>query len=99
MGWEWRKYGDRLYGPYFVERQGGGRRYIGRQPSMEQVSAAHQKQQAHEALREERAQLQALDLQGAELNTVIDTLVKASLVVAGYYQHHRQWRKRRNGNL
>ncbi len=95
MGWEWRKHGEHLYGPYFVDRQGGGRRYIGRQPSMEQISAENREQQVNEVRRAERAELKALDMQGAELTEMIDTLVTASLVVAGYYQHHRQWRKKR----
>ncbi len=98
MGWEWRRHGEHLYGPYFVDRQGGGRRYVGRQPNIEQVSAENREQRANEARRAERAELKALDMQVVELNTVIETLVKANLLVAGYYQYHRQWRKRR-GNL
>ena len=99
MGWEWRKHGDRLYGPYFVDRRGGGRRYVGRQPTMEQVSTENRKQQAHEALRAEQAELKALDTLSTDLTAVIETLVTASFLVAGYHQHHRQWRKRRHGNL
>ena len=39
MGWEVRKYNNRVYGPYFVYRSGRDRKYVGRHPPVELVVA------------------------------------------------------------
>ncbi len=99
MGWEYRAGG----GPYYVRRRKVNRKdvrtYFGKGLNAERAAAEDVLKQAENKTRKaELEQLKALDMQGAELTEMIDTLVTASLVVAGYYQHHRQWRKRR-GNL
>ena len=96
MGWEHRAGG----GPYYVRRRKVNgqemREYFGKGPVAEREAAEDALKQAEKKARKaELEQLKALDMQGVELNTVIDTLVTGSLVVAGYYQHHRQWRKKR----
>ena len=39
---------------------------------------------------------EALDASLDELAALADTLAAATLVAAGYHQHKRQWRRRRN---
>ena len=47
-------------------------------------------------LRDEKAELDALDAPLNELNDVADLLAHAALLAAGYHQHKRgEWRKRR----
>ncbi len=96
MGWEYRAGG----GPYYIRRTKQNRQvvrtYFGKGSEAERAAAEDALKQAEKNARKaELEQLKALDMQVVELNTVIDTLVKASLLLAGYYQHHRQWRKKR----
>ncbi len=96
MGWELRAGG----GPYYVRRRKVNgkevRTYFGKGSDAERAADEDLMKQAEKNARKaELEQLKALDMQVAELNTVIDTLIKSSLVIAGYYQHHRQWRKKR----
>ena len=96
MGWEYRAGG----GPYYVRRRKVNgkdvKTYFGKGSDAERAADEDiMKQVENKARKAELEQLKALDMQGVELNTVIDTLATASLVVAGYYQHHRQWRKKR----
>ncbi len=99
MGWEFRAGG----GPYYIRRtkQNGQvvRTYFGKGLEAERAAAEDALKQAEKKARKaERKQLEALDMQGVELEKLVRLLVDAALVAQGYYQHHRQWRKRR-GNL
>lgn len=96
MGLEWRRHGDRMYGPYYICRQ-GRRQYMGKGLLASQYAAEEQRCRAEEeARRSELKQLEALDAQITELTEVTDIFMKASLLVAGFHQHHRgEWRKRR----
>ncbi len=100
MGWEYRAGG----GPYYVQRRRVNgqevREYFGKGLEAERAAAEDALKQAEKKARKaELEQLKALDTQGADLAKVIETLITASLLVAGYHQHHRQWRKRKQGNL
>lgn len=55
-----------------------------------------QRRKEQEQARQEKAHLTALDDQNKKLTNVTKTLTKASLLGAGFHQHKRQWRKRRN---
>ncbi len=96
MGWEYRAGG----GPYYVRRTKQNRQvvrtYFGKGPDAERAAAEDALKQAEKKARKaELEQLKALDMQGKDLTEMIDTLIKAILLLAGYYQHHRQWRKKR----
>src|SRR5438876_12133597 len=95
MGWERR-------GPYtyYIRKQTIHGRTVrtsyGRGQAA-QIAAAEDAQQRHarEAERAERAYLAQLDQQLDAVIHLLESLVSASLVVAGYHQHHRsEWRKR-----
>jgi hypothetical protein len=51
--------------------------------------------QAREVQRAEQARMAMLDAQESTLSETTTILVTASLLTAGYHQHKRQWRKRR----
>lgn len=67
--------------------------------ALEREKAREERRLDAEALRNEQAELDALD---ANLEAVIETtdvLAHAALVAAGYHQHKRgEWRKRRDRN-
>ena len=94
MGLEWRRHGDRLYGPYYICRQ-GGREYIGKGPLASQYAAEEARRRAEqEAQQAEWKQLEALDAQVNELSELTNTIMKANLMADGFHQHHRgEWRK------
>jgi len=95
MGWERRG----AY-QYYIRRQTvHGRRVrtsLGRGPVAQAaaaVDAAHRQEQ--ETARAERRHLTTLDRQSDEVGRCITQLLQATLLVAGYHQHHRsEWRQR-----
>src|SRR5688572_29324145 len=58
-----------------------------------------QRQSDREALAAEQARDDRVDRACAELRAVIDLLVSATLLLAGYHCHHGGWRRRRTRRL
>jgi hypothetical protein len=95
MGWEQR-------GPYQYyirkEQQHGRtvRRSYGRgAAAMAAATADATRRQAQETARAEQRHLAHLDRHLDEVIGLIEHLMQATLLVAGYHQHHRsEWRKR-----
>jgi hypothetical protein len=101
--WERRERGG-LY--YTRSREEGGRvvrEYVGAGPVAELAAKTDAlKRLRHEeeakAWREERESLEALDRPVEELCETAEILARATLLAAGYHQHHRsEWRKKRRG--
>ena len=99
MGWERRRNGTY----YYRARKVGGRvlkEYVGAGPLSELVAAQDTQARAerratNEARRAERARLTAVDDAVDASHAASDTLVRASLVMAGYHLHNRgEWRRR-----
>lgn len=105
MGWEMR--GN--YGPYYTRSRRVGarvvREYVGKDriaqlaaqldeiDRMERQAKSAEHKQDHNKLQECYQPLQ-------ELCEITDLLVKATLVSAGYYRHHRgEWRRRREQKM
>lgn len=104
MAWESRNGGGQYY---TRSRRVDGRvvrEYIGSDALADAIAGADELERqrrkvAADAQRQERARLDAIDAQFARLDSLADLIVRASLVVAGYHQHHRgDWRKRRGTN-
>ena len=95
MGWE-----QRGSYQYYIRRQTvQGRRVrtsLGRGAvAMAAAEADAQRRQAQETAQAAQAHLASLDRQLDALSGVIEQLMQATLLVAGYHQHHRSaWRKR-----
>jgi hypothetical protein len=51
-----------------------------------------------EKMEQERMSMADIDREIEAASGLIDLLTKASLLMAGYYDHKRQWRRRRDGN-
>jgi hypothetical protein len=93
---------------YRVCRENGRvvREYVGRGrlaesisqlDSLEREKGRERRRLDAEALRNEKAALDALDADLEALIEATDLLAHAALVVAGYHQHKRgEWRKRRD---
>jgi hypothetical protein len=103
MGWEKRKRGGRYY---TRSRKIGGRvvrEYVGTGPIAEIAAQTDARERAYckaeaEAKREERKRLGTADDAVTELCEAVDNLTRATLLAAGYHQHHRgEWRRRRRG--
>jgi hypothetical protein len=101
MGWEERKRGGHYY---TRSRRVDGqvlKEYIGAGP-LAQIAAERdaldrrQREEEASAWRAECERLEALEEPVEELCEVADLLARATLLAAGYHQHHRgEWRKRR----
>lgn len=99
MGWE--KRGNREY-YYRKVREGSRVRsvYVGR-GELAQLTAAliamqrEDRSNQNQELRLEQALLRAFDLEVHAMEAVIITITEAALLAAGFHQHKRQWRKRR----
>lgn len=97
MAWENR--GENRY--YYRKRRINGRvvsEYIGAGILAELTAdldeaAQAERQAEREARRQEREQVQALDSQLAQVDELTRALVRASLLLAGYHPHKRQWRR------
>jgi hypothetical protein len=98
MGWETRN-GRGSY--YTRSRWQGGRvvrEYVGSGP-VAAIAAQFDGEERSErdalalAHREERARLEAADTLVAAFGRLVDALARRALREAGYYQHHREWRR------
>jgi hypothetical protein len=70
------------------------REYVGTGPRAEEAAAADEARRRQQFA--DRAALEALDADAAELDALAELFAHAALLVAGYRQHDRgQWRKRR----
>lgn len=99
MGWEFRTDQGRVYGPYFISRANGKKKYMGRKPSADAVAAETQRVKAQALERTEKERLRALDEEAAAFAEMVDLLASGCLVTSGYYRHHREkihWRKRQS---
>jgi hypothetical protein len=52
---------------------------------------------ARESQRREQADMRALDVPVETFADSLETLTRASLLLAGYHRHHGEWRMRRHG--
>ena len=101
MGVETRK--GRLY--FYRKRREGDRvvsEYVGggelvHLAEYEAKKQREQRQRERERMAAERMSIAELDAGLDRLDDVIDTLIAATLVRAGYHSHKGQWRKRRDG--
>ena len=100
MAWEHRNNGKRYY--YRARRVDGRvvKEYVGTGPIAEAAARqdAQQRAERQTQLQAERARRERYEAAQQLLSTLCDecdALVAAALTAAGYYQHHRQWRKRR----
>ena len=106
MAWELRG----RAGPYLYRsvRKDGRvvKQYLGSGPQAQAaVRKLEQQQQAllaeRDALSHEQVQVSAAEAQLREVQDLVRTLVRATLLAAGYYDHRGQWRRRnhaRDGN-
>jgi hypothetical protein len=101
MGIETRK--GKLY--YYEKRREGGRvvsEYIGGGAVADlaehraMIERARHEEEL-ERLRRERASMEEIDSELEAASHLIDLLAKASLLTAGFHEHKRQWRRRRDG--
>ena len=99
--WERRKRGG-LY--YTRSRKVGGRvvrEYVGTGPLAECAAKLDaldrgRREEETKAWRQERESLGTLDRAAEELHEAAEVLARATLLAAGYHQHHRSdWRKKR----
>ena len=95
MGWERR--GPYQY--YFRKETQHGRtvrKSLGRGPAAIAAAAADAaRRQEQERAHTERHHLTTLDQQGDQVWRLVTQLMQATLLVAGYHQHHRsEWRHR-----
>ena len=95
MGWEQR--GAHWY--YIRKYRVNGRtvrRSLGRGPAAMQAAAIDAERRAQKAqARALQRELEALDTDVLTFFKLIDRLLQAHLLLAGYHQHHRsEWRKR-----
>ena len=100
MGWERRRRGGLYYtrskkvrGRVVREYVGGG--LSGRLAALSDAERRAQLQAQAEAWRAERAYLESPDAALHMLCDTSDAMARGSLILAGYYRHHRgEWRKR-----
>jgi hypothetical protein len=93
-------------GYYYRKRKVNGKvisDYVGKGPIADlfvlaDAQIAENRREAKRAWQAEKDEMEAIDQSLEELNRRIDLLARATLVAAGYHQHHRsEWRKKRNG--
>ena len=94
MGWEQR--GAHLY--YIRKYRVNGRtvrRSLGRGPAAIQAAAIDaERREAKEQMRAFRRELETLDNDVLTFIKLVDRLLQAHMLLAGYHQHHRsEWRK------
>jgi hypothetical protein len=101
MSWHKRQSGVRYY--YRTMREGPKttKVYIGRGPRAQEAARLDESKQqnrlaAREAWQAEQLRTAPVEAAQRELRAAIDVLVKAELLVAGYYLHHGIWRRRGN---
>ena len=101
MAWETRQRGGRYYTRSKKVNGRVVREYVGVGPAAElaaasdaQVRAQRQAQQA--AWRVEQERIESAIAPREEFCDVVETLARASLLLAGYHRHHRgEWRRKR----
>ena len=105
MGWERRGSGTYYY---CKERQGGRvvSRYIGRGElahaiagldDLDRRGRENARLQHRQAIEQARRTTAAAEAALRDLDRVTTAAVTAALIEAGYHQHKRQWRKKRDG--
>jgi len=100
MSWEARD--SQRY--YYRRRKVGGQvvaEYIGAGPTAALIARLdtierEEREEERRELRQAQAEQDALDRQIDEMSAYLQDLVSATLIVAGYHRHKRQWRKKRN---
>ena len=100
MGWEWRYSNGRTYGPYFIGRVNGKKKYLGRKPPAAAVAAETQRLKIQAAERAEIARRKAPDEEAAAWGEMVELLAAGCLVASGFYRHNREknYRRKRQGN-
>ncbi|MFN7948464.1 MAG: hypothetical protein U0Z53_24140 [Blastocatellia bacterium] len=102
MAWEQR--GNRQY--YYRKQRIGNRVvsiYKGRRTKTSELLATMDEGRRQERminrqmLREEREEFSAMDAEIEEISELMETLVEATLVATGHYNHKGEWRRKRNG--
>jgi hypothetical protein len=93
------------HGPYYYRTRRKGRRvvreYVGtgeaaRLASQLDALLREQRRQRLQVLRNEKAELAALDAEMREMMKATDLVARAALRAAGFHQHKRgEWRRRR----
>ncbi len=101
MGWERRKRGG-LYDTRSRKVRGRVvREYVGSGLAGQLAATTDAEQRAErqaraKALRDERTRLETADASEVTLCGVVEALVRETLMLAGYHQHHRgEWRRKR----
>lgn len=86
-----RREGDRVISQYI----GGGlvADFAEKRAAMQRTNREAEREQ----LKAERMSMAEIDTALNEFSQTVDTLMTAELLLSGYYQHKRQWRRRRNG--
>lgn len=100
MGWE-RKRNDRQY--YYRTRRMGRhtfKEYVGSGPvallaAQLDAEERRQRQAEREAWQTEQVQLAAAERALRDFQAQADLVVEATLILAGFYLHHGEWRRRR----
>ena len=97
MGWQngyyyrKRRHGKRIISEYI------GSGYAGLLAEMQDAHERQQREAERERCRALVEQENAVDKQIEAVAAKVDTLVTAVFLAAGYRQHRRQWRMKRNG--
>ena len=99
MGWEQRR-GQKFYYESVCVDGVHRKRYVGKGAAAEslarQINEKQQRRTAErQAVADEQARTAPADKAIAELQTLVGLLFRASLILDGYRQHHREWRRRR----
>jgi hypothetical protein len=103
MGWETRRGRGRFYtrsrkvnGRIFRKYVGTG--LVAELAAQQDAEERAQRLAERERLQREAARWAAIAAPLTELSQLLDGLIAAALIAAGYHQHHRgAWRKRRHG--
>ena len=102
MAWEQRRNGTYYYRTHKVQGR-SVKEYVGTGPFAEIAAerdalARAARAEKAETQRRERAAIRALDAPLEVFADSLETLTRASLLLAGYHRHHGgDWRKRRHG--
>ena len=102
MAWERRRNGTYYYRTHKVEGR-SIKEYVGTGPFAEIAAerdtlARAARAEEAETQRREQAEIRGLDAPVEVFTGSLETLTRASLLLAGYYRHHGgEWRKRRHG--
>ena len=101
MAWETRQRGGRYYTRSKKVNGRVVREYVGKGVTGERAAAADERERAQRQAQQAawRSECERIELAIAPLEEfydVVETLARASLLLAGYHRHHRgEWRRRR----